>query len=45
MFDKLSDAELIQLITFLRDRTGGVGPITSQLFDAYTELFRREHCS
>ncbi len=44
-FIKLSDAELIELITFLRNRTGGVGPMWSQLYDAYAELFYRQHCS
>ena len=44
-FIDLSDAELIQLITFLRNRPGGVGPMACKLQDAYAELFRRQHCS
>lgn len=44
-FINLSDAELIELITFLRNRPGGVGPMWGQLHAAYEELFRREHCS
>jgi len=44
-FISLSDAELIELIAFLRNRPGGVGPMAGQLQDAYAELFRRQYCS
>lgn len=44
-FTGLSDAELIELILFLRNRAGGVGPFACKLQEAYAEQFRRQYCS